>query len=173
MSAAEKLGECATKLSHMIEREKGRKGYDETPQNNAVPLALVLLTAILYAALWPRPVVVTVNLPPVNLPPPEPVGTAGDAQYFGGWHNDPDAVNAVAATLPDKRFSDTPAFKAFRGNDTGTVLLSDHAKKALGHHVPVRNQGGVGSCVSFGTAAAIEYLICVQIVKDKARPTVK
>lgn len=77
-----------------------------------------------------------------------------------GWVNDPEAVKAVVGSLPIKSFSQTPAF---RGPDPDQVFLWEAERKVLGHTIPCRNQGQVGSCVSFGAAAAVERLMCVQI----------
>lgn len=81
-----------------------------------------------------------------------------------GWVHDPEAVRAVRDRLPagEKFFGDTPAGKAFHGND-GTILLSDAAKKVFGSHLPARNQGSVGCCPSFATGTAAEYLELNQI----------
>lgn len=98
-------------------------------------------------------------------PAPDPIAEDGGVNRYGGWNSDPAAVEVVRGQLAQPWFSGTPAFKAFRGNETDTVLHSDAVKKALGSHLPARDQGGVGSCVSFGTAAAIEYLLCIQIVE--------
>lgn len=87
---------------------------------------------------------------------PVPVGSMG-------WVSDPEAVAAVVASLPVKSFSDTPAF---RGPEPDQVFLWEAARKALGKLIPCRNQGAVGSCVSFGSACAIEYLECVQIAVE-------
>lgn len=101
---------------------------------------------------------------------PDPVADNGIRRYVGGWNADPDAVEAVRGSLPDPWFSGTPAFKAFRGNDTGTVIHSDAVKAVLGRHLPARDQGSVGSCVSFGTCSAIEYLMLLQIAAALPQP---
>jgi hypothetical protein len=91
-----------------------------------------------------------------------------DVQPVGqGWVNDPDEVQAVEATLPEgeRRFRDTPAGKARLGPDDD-VFLWDACRKVTGDLLPPRNQGGVGSCVAFGTVAAVEHLLCVQIARD-------
>lgn len=120
---------------------------------------LVLGTGLVYVLLRPAPAPITAD------PLPDPVGQFGEARYFGGWQSDPEAVEAVAATLPVKRFADSPAFKMFRGKDTTNVLLSDACKKVTGAHLPARDQGNVGCCVGFGSTSAVEYLICVEIVQ--------
>jgi hypothetical protein len=77
-----------------------------------------------------------------------------------GWVNDPPAVQAVAAGLPVPRFADTPAFREDAG--PADVFLWDACRKVTGDLLPPRDQGRVGACVGFGTAAAVEHLICVQ-----------
>ena len=130
--------------------------------------AFIVLLAIVCA------VIVRPNPPPVVVlpsePAPEPVATGdGEAKFYGGWVDDQFARESVKGKLPinERYFGDTPAFKAFRGDDTKDVLLTDAAIEALGHWIPVRNQLDVGSCVSFGVADAIEHLFCVQIVNAK------
>ena len=79
-----------------------------------------------------------------------------------GWRRDPEAVRAVKAALPFKAFADTPA-----GQDDAP--LPDHAylwqayRKLKGHNPPGKDQGQVGSCVSFGTNSAIERTMAVDI----------
>lgn len=95
--------------------------------------------------------------PPAELPEPEPA----PVRSFG-WVNDPAAVRAVSATLPFPHFRDSEAFAAaYDGPED--VFLWDACRKVTGDLLPARDQGSVGSCVSFGTASAIEHLICVQI----------
>ena len=71
-----------------------------------------------------------------------------------GWLDVPDAVAAVAEALPCGWFGDTEA-----GADDSalpkSVYLWDAARKVLGGLLPPRNQGQVGSCVSFAAARAI------------------
>jgi hypothetical protein len=93
-------------------------------------------------------------------PPPTAVAEEGEGRFFGGWHNSPERVDAVARTLAQPRFKETPAYRAFRGAPEGTVLLSDFAKKVHGgQHIPTLDQGDIGSCVGNGTANACRYLI--------------
>ena len=92
--------------------------------------------------------------PPPDPPPEEP-------RAFG-WVHDPAAIEAVAAALPVPEFRATEAYTApYTGPDD--VFLWDACRKVTGDLLPPRDQKGVGSCVSFGTASAIEHLICVQI----------
>jgi hypothetical protein len=77
-----------------------------------------------------------------------------------GWVDDPHAVQSVAGQ--SRRFADTEAFGApYEGPDD--VFLWQACRQATGDLLPPRDQKSVGSCVSFGTASAIEHLLCVQI----------
>ena len=81
--------------------------------------------------------------------------------YVPGWIDDPVAVQAVQATLAVPVFATTDANAA----DT----LPDHAylweayRKTVGKNPPAKNQGQVGSCVSFGTNTAIRRTMAVEI----------
>jgi hypothetical protein len=103
-------------------------------------------------------------------PPVVATHVSGDT-FHGGWVDDADAREAVLQSLPvgQKYFSETPAGKSVRGDDKN-VIFSDAAKNLLGRHIPTRNQLDVGSCVSFGSIAAIEYLIALQILERGGRP---
>jgi hypothetical protein len=81
----------------------------------------------------------------------------GGARGFG-WVHDPAAV----AAIPCQAFCDTEAFRTVYGGPEN-VFLWEASRKVLGDLIPPRDQGSVGSCVAFGTAAAIEHLMCVQI----------
>lgn len=75
-----------------------------------------------------------------------------------GWIDDPESVKAHRAC----RFCDTEAFAApYSGPDD--VFLWDACRTVTGDLLPPRDQKSVGSCVAFGTASAIEHLLCVQI----------
>ena len=102
------------------------------------------------------------------IPPPPPLP---DAPLFidAGWQENPSEVNAIVKTLDFKRFSDTPAGRLVFGDEPDHVYLWDAVRKVRGDILPPRNQGQVGSCVSFGTASAIEHLLCVQIALGKQR----
>lgn len=82
-----------------------------------------------------------------------------------GWRPDPEAVERVKASLDEPYFGDTAAGKAFLADEDKDVLLTDAAKYVLGDYLPPRDQGDVGSCVSFGTATAIEHLVLVQMAR--------
>lgn len=87
----------------------------------------------------------------------------GDEPGVGatGWIDDPVEVQAVLEQLPIREFDDTPAYKAAQQNDH--VYLWEAAYKVLARPPPAKNQGGVGSCVAFGAATAVEYLMLSQI----------
>lgn len=94
-------------------------------------------------------------------PPPEPPEQCLPSQ---GWVEDPASVQAVMRGLATPLFADTPAGKAALGPaGDADVFLWKAQVKATGALLPARNQGQVGSCVSFGTATAVETLECVQI----------
>lgn len=80
-----------------------------------------------------------------------------------GWVNDPVEVQAVVATLPFKDFGDTPAAGFAADQLPDHACLWDFAIQVTGSHLPPKNQGQVGSCVSFGCATAIEYTLCAEI----------
>jgi hypothetical protein len=98
-------------------------------------------------------------------PPPVPVFKAepvDSAEHGQGWVADPDAVAAIAAQQPVKVFADTPAYRA---GDTDTdPFLWNAWNKAIGNLPPPRDQGPIGSCVSFGTTAAVDCLIAISFV---------
>jgi len=99
-------------------------------------------------------------------PAPAP-NDGGDApatpsQLATGWISDPDAVEQVASALPERYFRTTQACR--EADPPADVFLWEACKKATGNLLPPRNQNPVGSCVAFGTVAAIEHLLCVQIV---------
>lgn len=103
-------------------------------------------------------------------PQSKPIAEDNGVSYYGGWNDDPEARDQIKAKLAENGqvyFGDTPAGRAFLGNDNEDVLLTDAAQKALGHWIPVRDQGSVGSCVSFGVVDAVEHLFCVQMVNAK------
>ncbi len=107
--------------------------------------------------------------------PPVPVWLhqtfdAGDGTYQFGWRNDPDAVKAIAAKLPFRTFADTPAGQV-QDPLPDQVFLWEIYKKADPRGPPIKNQGQVGSCVSFGTHNAILrtmvcYIALQQIAKN-------
>jgi hypothetical protein len=92
-------------------------------------------------------------------PPPIPTPEFDATAYAMGWVADPDAVAEVAAQQPFQAFRDTPAFRDTK--DEADAFLFQAFEKATGAIPPARNQGQVGSCVSFGTCAAVDCLIAI------------
>jgi hypothetical protein len=127
-------------------------------------------------ALW-----ATAGLMPKPLPGPAPAAPARgadvrlvgddadgpDANVNAGWIDDPAAVRAVVADLPDKSFGETDAGRAVTGDED--VYLFDAPRQVLGDVIPPRDQLDVGSCVGFGNASAIDHLQCVEIVAARKR----
>lgn len=103
-----------------------------------------------------------------NAPPDAEPAVVGEPPKFFGWVPNPDAVAAVKATLPCPEFHATEAFQA-DGDGPDDVFLWDACRKVTGGPLPARDQGAVGSCVGFGTAAAVEHLICVQIASGASQ----
>jgi hypothetical protein len=91
---------------------------------------------------------------------------ADTAPYATGWVDDPKAVKAVLATLPYPTFGTTPTFGALANADLPESVYLWKAYELLkgGQKTPTRNQGQVGSCVSFGTANAVERTMACEIV---------
>ena len=86
-----------------------------------------------------------------------------------GWIADPDEVASVVATLP-------PTLRVFGDTPAGKIPAEDMPKFVYGwkayEHLfarppPVKNQGQVGSCVSFGTNTAINRTQANEIVRRK------
>jgi len=85
-----------------------------------------------------------------------------DAFYVPGWVRNPDAVAVIAGSQPEPFFSMTTA--AARETIPPEVFLWKAREKLTGQPWPARNQGQVGSCVSFGTAAAVEATIAAEVL---------
>jgi hypothetical protein len=117
-------------------------------------LLLVLLVAGLSAFLG-------------RLAPPNSVDPDEAPIRAFGWVDDPQTVQAVAAANRFCRFCETDAFGSpYRGPDD--VFLWEACRQATGDLLPPRDQRSVGSCVAFGTASAIEHLLCVQIANGSS-----
>jgi hypothetical protein len=86
--------------------------------------------------------------------------------YIPGWVDDPAAVEAIAQLQPLPEFGNTEA-----GQDSGPipsrVFLWDVAKKITGSILPPYSQGNIGSCVSFGTARAVQYSMLGEILNGE------
>lgn len=132
-----------------------------------IRLGIVIVTAVAARYGVPAQVVEVIREVPVAQAPEEPTsGPAPEgARYAQGWVRDDDAVQAVSAALPHPVFAATPAGAADVIPDR--VYLWDYAKAALGHHIPTRDQGSVGSCVAFGAVNAVCYSQCVGITAAK------
>lgn len=83
-------------------------------------------------------------------------------EHQTGWIADPEAVNEIADGLPFKVFSDTPAGQSDDPLPKAVYLWHAY-KKIHGTNPPSKNQGAVGSCVSFGTNNAVTRTMAVQI----------
>jgi hypothetical protein len=91
---------------------------------------------------------------------------ADDGKHVNaGWIDDQAEVKAVVATLPIRDFADTDAAKAVTGD--GDVFLWQAAHQVLGHPLDPRDQLDVGSCVSFGYAAAVDILQLFEIAEQR------
>jgi hypothetical protein len=135
---------------------------DYLPGPSVVKTALLwLVTSVLFAiaaryGFPPPPVFVDREVVKevqvfVGLGPDEPVT---------GWVSDPDEVAAVVARVAPPVFADTPAGQA--QDLPAAVYLWKAYERLPGKTPPVKNQGQVGSCVSFGTNAAVERTLAAQ-----------
>lgn len=118
-------------------------------------LIAILAGALVYVATRPATVTVVDRVPVEVANPASPMGATG-------WVDDAEIREPIAATM--LQFSDTPAFKAVRGEEPKDVYLWEAHRRLYGFNPPARNQGNVGSCVSFGTAAAIEHTLANQVL---------
>jgi len=116
-------------------------------------LQFALIFSLFAIVLWEaiRPAV----LAPVALPETAIGGM--------GWVDDAEGRAPVAATMA--KFADTPAFKAFQGDEPKAVYLWEAYRKLFGVNPPERNQGQVGSCVGAGTTDANEKTLANQVVQ--------
>lgn len=87
-----------------------------------------------------------------------------DQQWNAGWIDDPEAVQAVCATLDQPEFSQTEAADlALSDLPKECFLWKDALRVVKALHLKPEDQKNVGSCVSFGCARAIEYSNLVEI----------
>jgi hypothetical protein len=130
----------------------------------AAKVGLYLLAAVLAAVASrfgfpPPPTLVEV---PVEIIKEVPVLVAGDPPApVTGWVADPGEVNAVVIRLDPPVFADTPAGKA--EDLPAAVYLWKAYEKLPIRGPPIKNQGQVGSCVSFGTNAAVERTLAAEV----------
>jgi hypothetical protein len=88
-----------------------------------------------------------------------------ERSYTMGWVDEPAQVEAVVSTLPFQSFGETPAGKHTDLDQIPEQVWGwDLYKLATGSQWPVVDQKSVGSCVSFGTANAILYTQCAEVV---------
>lgn len=138
--------------------------------------AWLILTAATAAAAY----LAGVDWTPPPLPDPvfkvapqanaDHVDNGGD--YNFGWHKDDDAVKAVAQTLPFQVFADTPAGQV-AAEPPKQFFQWEVYRKADPRGPPTKNQGQVGSCVSFGTNNAILRTMACQIAMNAANEELK
>ena len=88
-----------------------------------------------------------------------------DIRHVGaqGWVREPEEVARVVAANKVKSFAATPAGAVSEADLPAHVYLWEAHRKATGHDPENKNQGGVGSCVSFGTNTAIERTMVAEI----------
>jgi hypothetical protein len=79
----------------------------------------------------------------------------------------PEERQATLAALRVARFADTDAAQAADSDADAPVWRL--ATKGRGRPIPVRDQGKLGSCVSFGFSAAVEYTMASQVAIGKQR----
>ena len=129
---------------------------------SVVTMVTALVSGLLGVQFAPVPPPVVVEKT-VTVPVPEEFAGSGPWQ---GWVADPDEVQAVAATLPVKTFAATPA-----GQQADPLPAAVYGWKAyeklFARPPPVKDQGQVGSCVSFGTNTAVERTLAAEIVRRK------
>ncbi len=103
------------------------------------------------------------NDEPLPIPePPVPV-------WPDGWFKpDPEDTQNVLALKGVWRFEDTEA-GAMVGADDDAPVWRFYAK-VHGHAFPARNQGEVGSCVSFGFSGAVEMSLAAQLILKRGPP---
>ena len=101
--------------------------------------------------------------------PPLPIWDPTESQ---GWIADPDAVDAVARQQPFYTFAGTPAGQA-EDPLPKAVYLWQAEKKITGANPKGKDQGKIGSCVSFGTNNAIRRTMAVQIAVFRAPEELK
>jgi len=86
--------------------------------------------------------------------------------YVPGWEYLPEEVNNVRMAQPLPTFNLTPA--NFAADIPDHVFLWEADRKVLGQVLPPKNQGSVGSCVSFGTNTAIRRTMLTEIMLGDA-----
>ena len=82
---------------------------------------------------------------------------------FNGWVDNPEFVDEVASQQPLERFADTPAAEVSLSDLPPEVFIWKVHKLVTGKDADEENQGNYGSCVGFGTVAAVEASMVMQI----------
>ncbi len=133
-----------------------------------MPDALKAPAARLLAALLAFAAAVAAYLAMRADPPASPPVPVQGVEEHYGWVPDPVAVGAVRQSLAGSgEFAATEAFRArYTGPDD--VFLWEACRQVTGAVLPARDQGRVGACVGFGTAAAVEHLMCVEVAANKS-----
>jgi hypothetical protein len=137
------------------------------PDTGKKLLAWLLVAGAIYAANK----YLGSEFPTPPLPLDNPAFKTADGHNFG-WRADPEAVQAVAATLDFKVFADTPAGQQIK-DPPSAFYQWDVYRKADPRGPPAKNQGSVGSCVSFGTNNAILRTMACQIALGGANEELK
>lgn len=105
------------------------------------------------------------NVEPLPIPEP-PTPTFPD-----GWFKPSDQdTRETLALVGVWRFSDTDA-AAMSGGDEDAPVWRFYAK-VHGQSFPARNQGEIGSCVSFGFAGAVEMSLAAQSILRRGPPQI-
>jgi hypothetical protein len=111
--------------------------------------------------VWPDGWVVTVN--PDGTEAPHPTGWSAPTE-----EERQDALKSNGVY----EWRNTEAGKVPGVDDKGNVFLWKASIKARGKVIPARNQGPVGSCMSFGSGGAYETSLDVQVASGKAQRSV-
>jgi hypothetical protein len=92
-----------------------------------------------------------------------PVYQGDSVAWDFGWWDNPVEVAAVVRSQPYASASATEAGQVAGDELPKEVFLWHAHKKITGKNPETKNQGGVGSCVSFGTNTAIRRTMAVEI----------
>lgn len=99
---------------------------------------------------------------------PAPGGSDAEVVRDLGWKPDPQAVKLVAESIPREYYQQVA--RLAQDSDQKTALLYRFLARELGvERLDPRDQDGVGSCVGWGTAHAIDLLSGSQIQHLRAR----
>ncbi len=128
-----------------------------------ISLVLAVLTSLV---IKPTPEPVLPPTPPLVVNEPEP---PPPWQSNFGWVNDPGAVQAIANNLKFKVFSDTPAGAIKDDTLPKFCYLWQSYVKISGRGPPAKDQGQVGSCVSFGTNNAVLRSLATDLALARSR----